>query len=597
MKNTPLRAGGRLLAVLALLLFHGSSCKNDPKTSSGSDAALTGGTVTIRMDGAANTLNPYLPSTGYSRYVAVRIFNTLAELDPETLELKPLILKKMPVKREVKDGPHAGQLAYDFEILDEAQWDNGSPVTGHDMAFVLKIIFHPGLPTDVYRGYFEYLKGLDVDPANPKKFTAYFSQYYMLMVESMCGIPIYPAYNYDPNNDLGNIPLSDFLDPSKADEIRNNPKAQAFAKEFQEAKYVNDKNFVSGSGAYRLESTDGDQGTVLVKKEDWWGDAVVDKNPLLAAYPSKLVYKIVVDAAATENLLKTGAIDVAANMPPSKFIEMKADPSLQDKFDFLAYGAAQYTRWAMNLRNPKLADKRVRQALAHIVDYDYLIKDVMQGLAQRIVGPVNPAKSFYAKDIPLYDYNLEKAKALLAEAGWKDTDGNGIVDKVLNGKKTDLVLELIAGTKAKVHELTCLSLEENARRAGIRINVVGVDIERLRNDTGEGKFETAIYGAALDPGLVEMYQSFHSASMAPNGDNRTGFSKADSVIVAIRTTEDEATRGALYVKAQEIIHEEVPEIYLYAALQRVVVSNRFDYMLTANRPGYYEQMFKLKPKQ
>ncbi|MCB0575740.1 MAG: hypothetical protein KDC61_14370, partial [Saprospiraceae bacterium] len=182
-------------------------------------------------------------------------------------------------------------------------------------------------------------------------------------------------------------------------------------------------------------------------------------------------------------------------------------------------------------------------------------------------------------------------------AGWKDTDGNGIVDKVLNGKKTDLVLELIAGTKAKVHELTCLSLEENARRAGIRINVVGVDIERLRNDTGEGKFETAIYGAALDPGLVEMYQSFHSASMAPNGDNRTGFSKADSVIVAIRTTEDEATRGALYVKAQEIIHEEVPEIYLYAALQRVVVSNRFDYMLTANRPGYYEQMFKLKPKQ
>ena len=106
-----------------------------------------------------------------------------------------------------------------------------------------------------------------------------------------------------------------------------------------------------------------------------------------------------------------------------------------------------------------------------------------------------------------------------------------------------------------------------------------------------------MYGAALHPGLVELYQSYHSASLAPKGDNRSGFSKADSVIVAIRTTEDEAKRNALYIKAQEIIREEVPEIYLYAPLQRIVVSKRFDYVISANRPGYYEQMFKLKKQQ
>ena len=549
------------------------------------------------MEGAVSTLNIYLPATGYSRYVGMRIFQSLSDIDPNTLELRPLLIKNLPSVREVKDGAYAGMLAYDFEILDEAKWDNGSPVTGKDVEFSLKIIFHPGLPTEVYRGYFEQLRGLEVDAANPKKFTAYFNQYYMLMLDGICGVPIYPAYNYDPNNALTNIPLSDFLDKTKTAQLTANPAAQAFAASFQEPKFANDKNFVSGSGPYRLESTDGEQGTTLIKKENWWGDAAVQKNPLLAAYPSKLVYKIVLDDAAIENLLKNENLDVVTNIIPDKFLDMQKNPEMTAKYDFKTLGSSQYSRWQFNMRSPKLEDKRVRQALAHMVDYDYIVNTALQGLAQRLVGPINPAKAFYAKNLPLYDYNIEKAKSLLAEAGWKDTDGNGIVDKMLKGKKTDLTLDLMAGTKAKVNELTALSIQETAQRAGVKVNIVPVDIQRLSEDTKKGNFETALYAAALHPGLVELYQSYHSNSLAPKGDNRSGFTKADSVIVAIRITENEAIRNALYIKAQEIIREEVPETYLYAPLQRIVVAKKFDYVITANRPGYYEQMFKLKQNQ
>lgn len=581
-------------ALSALFLF---ACKNDPKVNPVNPQDIATNTVNVRMEAAATTLNPYLPTTGYSRYVQQRIFQTMGEIDPKTLELNPLLVKNIPVLRKVTEGPYAGSLAYDFEILDEAKWDNGTPVTGKDVEFTLKVIMHPGLPTEVYRGYFEYLKGFDIDPANPKKFTAYFSQYYMLMLESMCGVAILPAYNYDPANALAAIPLADFLDKKKSAQLAANPSAKAFAATFQEPKFVNDKNFVSGSGPYRLETTDGDQGATLIKKENWWGDAAAQKNPLMAAYPARLVYKIVLDEAAVENLLKTDALDVAVQISPAKFLEMKQNAALGAKYDFQTLGATQYNRWAFNLRNPKLQDKLVRQALTHIVDYDYLINNVMQGLAQRIVGPINPAKSFYAKDLPLPDFNIEKAKSLLAEAGWKDTDGNGIVDKVVRGKKTDLTLSIMATTKSKVNELTALSLQETAQRAGIKVEIVAVDIEKLIQDTKQGNFETAIYGAALHPGLVELYQSFHSASLAPKGDNRTGFTKADSVIVAIRTTENEATRNALYLKAQQIIHDEVPEVYLYAPLQRIVVAKKFDYVITANRPGYYEQMFRPKAQQ
>jgi peptide/nickel transport system substrate-binding protein len=585
-----------LVAPVLFALFF-SACKNEPKTQSGSTQDLSNFTVNVRMEAAATTLNPYMPSPGYSRYVQQRIFQTLGELDPNTLEIKPVLIKTIPTLREVNEGAYKGMLAYEFEILDEAKWDNGSPVTGKDVEFTLKIIMHPGLPTEVYRGYFEYLKGLEVDAANPKKFTAYFSQYYMLMLESMCGVPIMPTYNYDPNNALTNIPLADFLDKTKSAELAKTPAAQAFAATFQEPKFINDKNFVSGSGPYRLESTDGDQGAILIKKENWWGDAATAKNPMLATYPAKLVYKIVNDEAAVENLLKTDALDLAVQVSPAKFLAMKQDPALSAKYDFQTFGATQYNRWAFNLRNPKLQDKRVRQALAHVVDYDYLINNVNQGLAQRIVGPINPAKTFYAKDLPLYDFNIEKAKTLLAEAGWTDTDGNGVVDKMLNGRKTELTLDLLALTKAKVNELIAQSIQESAQRAGVKINIAAVDIDKLQAATKLGKFETAMYGAALHPGLPELYQTLHSASLAPRGDNRTGFKAADEVIAAIRTTKDEATRNALYVKAQEIIHDEVPEIYLYAPLQRIVVANKFDYVITANRPGYYEQMFKLKTQQ
>lgn len=581
-------------ALFAILLF---SCGDDPKVVPPGTTNNAANTVNVRMDAAVSTLNIYLTASGYSRYVAMRIFQSLADLDPKTLDLKPVMVKSLPAVRKVTEGPYAGSLAYDFEILDEAKWDNGSPVTGKDVEFTLKIIFHPGLATEAYRGYFEYLKGIEVDPANPKKFTAYYRQYYMLMLDGICGVPIYPAYNYDPANSLGNISLADLMDKTKAAKLVADPTMQAFAKSFEDAKFAIDKNFVSGSGPYRLESTDGEQGTVLVKKQNWWGDAITGQYPILAAYPERLAYKIVSDEAAIENLLKTDALDVAVQISPAKFLEMKQNQTLSGKYDFVTFGATQYSRIGMNLRNPKLEDKRVRQAISHAIDYDYLVSNVMQGLAQRLVGPVNPAKNYYAKDIPLYDFNIDKAKKLLADAGWKDSDGNGIVDKVIKGKKTDLTLDLLAPTKAKANELASINIQETALRAGIKINIIPIDIEVLTKDTKQGKFELALYGAALHPGLVELYQSYHSASLAPKGDNRSGFSKADSVIVAIRTTEDEATRNALYIKAQEIIHEEAPEVYLYAPLQRIVVAKRFDYVISANRPGYFEQMFKLKSQQ
>lgn len=582
-----------LLAFAALLLSV-VSCRQ------GEAVETEDTTVRIRVEAAIATLNPLLPAPGYSRYVAAMIFQTLGVLDPETLELKPLLVEAIPAPYQVAEGPYKGSIAYELTLIEDARWDNGDPLTAEDVVFTLKLIHHPGLPTQAWRGYYEYLQGVEINPTNPRKFTVYNSRYYMLALESLCQTPIYPAYHYDPKGLLREVSLRDLLDPQKVGELAQDERLIQFAADFQKPEYANNPDQIKGSGAYRLAFMDGDQGLVLEKKDNWWGDEAARQNPLLAAYPQRLEYRVVKDEAALENMLRNGELDIAVGVSPAKFVEWREDSLMAAQYDFETRWAAQYSRWMLNHENPKLKDVRTRKALAHIVDYDYLIRDVQLGFADRIIGPVNPAKDFFAGHIKPYPFDLAKAKALLAEAGWADHDNNGVLDQEIDGVKTELTLDVLAGTSQKVTELLANNLRESAEKVGIRLNIVPSDINKLSADTRQGRYETALLGAALYPGLVEMYQNYHSSSLAPQGDNRTRFvnAAADSLIEAIRTTENPQRRRQLYLAAQQLLYDEVPDVFLYAPRQRYVASKRFRYVISSNRPGYYENLFRLRaPKK
>lgn len=563
----------------------------------GSKKARVPEEVFIRLDSAPNTFNVFLngghaPSTFVSRLV----FQTLGEPDPKTLEMQPMLITKIPQVKMIQDGPHKGHFAYDFEIQPEASWDNGTPVTANDIAFTLKLVFHPGLPA-AYRGYLTQMSSLEIDPANPKKFSIYFSSFYMLSLETLCSTPIYPAYNYDPGNKLGNIPLSDFLDTSKTSALAADPTLKAYVEEFNQAKFANDPNGISASGPYRLEVMN-EQGVILIKKQNWWGDKISDKYPILRAYPKKLIYKVVKDDLTLENMLKNGELDVVGGaITPAKFLEMKAKDSLASKFDFFLLGFTQYNRWVLNHRNPILADVQVRKALRHIVDYDYLVNQVQRGMAVRITAPMPPDRPYYAKDLTLPDLNIAKAKEILAQAGWTDTDGNGIVDKEINGKREQLSFKLMASMVIKTNELFANSLKETARQAGIDIQISNADLSTMSADTRSGNFDSALLGVALFPGSVEYYQRFHSKSLSPAGDNRAGYvsANADKLIEAIRTEPDVKKRHALYLQIQQLFYDEIPEIPLFAPMQRIIISKKFEPGLeSGNRPGHYENFARNK---
>lgn len=553
--------------------------------------------VFVRLDSAPNSLNLYLNvGHGPSSYVSRQTFQTLGELDPKTLELKPVLITSIPKVRTVQDGPRKGQFAYDFEIIPEAAWDNGSPVTANDVAFTLKIIFHPGLPAS-YRGYLTQMSGMDIDPANPKKFSVYLHSFYMLALETFCGIPIFPAYNYDAANRMTNIPLSDFLDTAKTAMLSTNPNLKAFEEDFSQPKFVNDPKAISGSGPYRMDLMN-EVGAVFVKKENWWGDKAVNKYPMLAAYPKKLVYKVVKDDLSLENMIKNGELDIIGGaLNPTKFLEMKANDSLKAKFDFFTLGYTSYNRWLLNHKNPILADVAVRRALRHIADYGYFVNQVQRGMAVQISSPMPPNRPYYAKNLAMPDFNVAKAKEILLQAGWADSDGDGILDKEINGKRTPLSFRLIAGMSAKTNELIANSLKESARQAGIDLVLSNADLSVISADTRDGNYDSALLGTGLYPGNIEYYQRFHSKSLSPAGDNRTAYisAKADALIEAIRTEPDEAKRHAMYLEIQQVFYDEIPEIPLFASLQRVIVSKKFEPGVeSANRPGHYEHFARMR---
>jgi peptide/nickel transport system substrate-binding protein len=551
--------------------------------------------VRIHMNALPKSLNPYLTSAGPTIHLTSRIMQTLGVYNPDKLTLEPTLVKLIPVRQRISEGAFKGMTSYTFDLQEEARWDNGTPVTAADVVFTLKVIFHPGMPElEKWRGYFAYLHAVVSDVAEPRRFSMIFSTPYILDLASICQIPILPRYVYDADNLLGSTRLEALMVRDSA--LLDFRRLSAFADTFRAPRFSSDISVISGSGPYRVVQFS-DQQVTLEKKQAWWGDALVGRFPYLAAYPKSLQYRLVRDETALETLLKTRELDLVYGVNPLKYVIWSTDTTFTNYYAFERRWSPAYSRILLNLSRPILTDKRVRKALALSVDYNFLISQVYQGFAERVVGPVHPSKAYYAADLTPYSFNVGAARQLLGEAGWSDTDGDGILDKDMgNGKRAPLRLRLMATTSVTAVRDVCSRLQQSARLSGFDLEIESADLSVAVQRSVAGDFDAFVGAAALSTGLDDFYQQFHSGSLAPQGDNRSRFAhaEADSLMSVIRITDDEKIRNRLYGRLQAIFHEELPEIFLFAGIQRYLVARNLDYVLTPERPGFYEQLFRFK---
>jgi peptide/nickel transport system substrate-binding protein len=484
----------------------------------------------------------------------------------------------------------------EYEIRPDAKWDNGTPITGHDVAFTIRAIKNPLVNAPHTRLYFQFIQDVQVDAANPRKFTIIANRPYFL-AESALGLqPILPKYHYDPDNLLEGFSIPDLT--ANGERLATNPALKRFAENFNHSRYQRDPEALVGSGPYRLlEWVPGSQ-LVFVRKENYWGNNATDSN--LVAYPQRIVYKIINDFNNALVDLKGQRIDVMHNIPPRMFEkEMRENPRIMEHYNTHTIAGNRYLMVGMNNRPPQgrpslFTDVRTRRAMAHLLDTPQLIQNVMFGHAQPIVGPVSPLlRKYYNDTLRAIPYSLDSARSLLTQAGWADTNGDGILDRTVGGTRIDFKATLFIGPNSPVAENTATLLRENAKKVGIEIEVQTLAPNALVEKMGAHDFDLVILGWTSAPNGGDLSQTWHS-SQINGGSNYLGYAsaEADAVMDSIKVTMDEGRRAHYYRKLQEILYRDQPGIFTMAPYRLIAIHKRFrNARASAVRPGFFPAQF------
>ena len=583
-------------APLLLLLLGFFACKTDPGLD---QTAVTwapldrpADEVVIRLPSDPTRLHPLLyGNDSYAAQVMRNLFQVPMEFAYDSqMGLQPMLTGE-PEIRDVELPDGGTGVAYTFEIFPEAQWDNGTPVTGNDYLFTIKTIFNPAVAAAPFRGYFSFIDDILVDPANPRKFTVFTNQKTILGKAAIANLTVFPEYFYDPDGLLQGIQLPTLLAAHAAADDglpQRQPALEQFATQFADAKYGREPASVSGSGPYRVESWTADDRLVLVRKDNWWGDALKNRFPQLAAAPRRIIYRIIPDQAAAVTAIKDGAVDVVSQIDSKAFQELQTNELVQRSYDLYTLPTFQQFFIPLNTKSPLLEDKRVRRALAHTLDAQTVIDQLYYGFGQRNASAIASSKAHYNQDLPLLDLDVARAKALLAEAGWTDTNGNGIVDKQIDGQTRDLTVRFLTSTSAFSKNLTAL-WQENARKAGIEIEGIPGDGKTRGAAVRARDYDAYIRAIGGDPVPDDLTQLWHTDSDTPDGSNTASYGDADSdaLIEAIRVELDPVKRRALYQQIQADIYDEQPAIFLFSPKDRLAVHKRLQYTPTSRKPGYY----------
>lgn len=560
------------LFVFTLLLIAFFSCKSDQNTQGTSNNT----TVRVRFQTDLTTLNPYLYRTSYEAHVFDLMYQYPLQFDLATLNLSPQLAKSMPRVEDITEGEYAGGRAFYFEFFEEAVWDDGTPITGYDYEFTMKAIFNPQMKTQRFAAYIDYIREIKVDETNPKNFTIYTSRPYVIDKEAVSNFIVLPKHLYDPEGLMTDFSLKDLTDPEKAAALADSDDRLAkFAENYEDPKYS--REVFHGSGPYQLvEWVDG-QVIALEKKDNWWGNDLGTKNPALVANPDRIEFKPIKDNAAAMTALQDGEIDIMSEVDSKDFLEAQQKDSLKTAFDFYTPTRLGFFYTAMNTDDPKLSDKRVRRAIALCYDVEEIIKSTYEGLGERVLGPFAPTQPYFNKDLKLLEQDIVQSKTLLAEAGWTDSNNNGIVDKTIDGELTELSIEFLYSPNVPFQVNMSSLVKEAAKQAGIDIQRVSIDSRELGKKLRQKDYEMAGRGAGANPIPDDPKQMWHCDSARPGGSNYSNLclEELDKMIDEVRITSDMVKRDELYKQIQAIIYEEQPFVFLFSPKNKIIIDKKF----------------------
>jgi peptide/nickel transport system substrate-binding protein len=308
-----------------------------------------------------------------------------------------------------------------------------------------------------------------------------------------------------------------------------------------------------GTGPYKFVRNVTDERLEMAAFDQYWGGPPANRG---------VTFKVIPDNIMAGLELRKGVTDVVVNdLPPDIVYQLERDPRLRTERS----PGTDYQYVGFNMRDPILQDVRVRRALSHAIDRHAIIEYMRRGLAVPAVGMLPPMSWAYNPDVPVFDYDPAKARALLDEAGYPDPDGDGPASRM------HLTLKTSTG---EFFRLQATVIQQELQAVGVDVEVRTYEFATLYADVLSGNFQMYslqwVGGAASDPDILR--RVFHSNQVPPAGFNRGHFSDPDVDRALDEASEaiSDTDRRRLYREAQRLIAEQVPYISLWCKTNAVV---------------------------
>lgn len=505
------------ICLLSILFFSCQRNQNADKSAPGSlsfdpNNPEPGGSLIRALSGEPVSLQPlYGYSDGASCEVIIHLFPPLVRNledpdNPGTAMLTPVLAEKWEFSQNGKE--------LIFQLRQGVKWEDGVEVTTDDVIFTYLKAIDPNTKTIVHYAFSRIDTVVALDQY---RFKVFYKEPFVYAVNRW---------------DIGVLP-----------------------KHLLEGKDINTDEFNRrpiGYGLYKFHSWASNEQIIIVANENcYWGRPHLDR----------MIFRIIPEMAVQVLELKAGNLDLVTRLHTSQFIRDLVGPEVDQKVNKYTYQDNFMYGLTFNLRIPLFQDKRVRQAIAHAIDKQSIIEGVQFGMGRPCWGPIPPESWAHNPESKKCFYDPEHANALLREAGWMDKDRDGMLVK--NGEPFEFTM--LTPQNEAIQQIVTI-VQQQLKQIGIRMKIKVVEWSVYLNTfIAKRNFDMCVTRGGLSVIDPDLTFEFHSNQIHDTEYNWATYinPELDRLIENALKTFDRAEQKRYFDRAQEILAEDLPVIYLF----------------------------------
>jgi peptide/nickel transport system substrate-binding protein len=511
-----MRGMRRLLASLVLAAALLGGCEREtPQPAAKAEPKKTqqdGGRLVRRLEGTISTLNYILHTQEEERQILSYLYDPLIALN-QNLAPIPSIATRWEIGDEGR--------SYTLHLDPRATFSDKTPVKASDVVFTLNKIVDEQSPQ--FSGWFDALDREQTKAIDDRTVRVMFKEARAAQLLSF-NISVVPEHIYGKG------------------ELAKNEQ-------------------VVGNGPYVLERHDRGRSVLLERRADYWRQ----KPPV-----ESVMFRVIADDKVAWNALLRGELDVA-RVNNDTWAREKDKPEVKQKLQFFDAWLLSYNCIIWNFDHALFEEVRVRRALAMAFDRNSIIRSIYHGQARPLTGPFTPDQWANNSEVVPIEYNPQAAAALLASAGWRDTNGDGILDR--EGKPFAFTL-LVPSESAATRD-QALIYQASLQQIGVKMEIRPMDSAAFFERALARDFE-AVFIAWVNEPDPDPYTLFHSSQIAPAGMNVGGYknAEADQLMDEAREEFDPARRAELYHQLHDVIARDQPYLFTMQIASKWAVNRR-----------------------